>query len=58
MCKFVDDYFETCTIFELKCELEYMATDHMAIDNYGEKHVPLWKVKAILKKLECKNADV
>lgn len=59
MCKFVDDYFETCTLFNIKSELERMAIEHMAIDNYGNKHVPLWKVEAILDKLECDlNADV
>ena len=53
MCKFVDDYFETCTLFNIKSELERMAIEHTAIDNYGVQHVPLWKVQAILKKLEC-----
>ena len=62
MCKWpVDEFdeFDFCYKFELKSELERLATEHTVIDNYGNDFVPMWKVKAILKKLECnRNADV
>ena len=59
MCKLLDGELEFCFKFDIKNELERLATEHMAIDNYGNDFVPMWKVKAILKKLECDlNADV
>lgn len=46
-----DDYL--CDKFHLKFKLELLVTTHLAIDNYGNEHVPLWKVKEIINLLEC-----